>query len=443
MDKRYPVKKKIRMIYLSMSILVLVLFSVVMKHVLLQEKKSLQHSTESKLPYGNYLPDSENPMIRVVIKTNGFRHITHMEVKMTCDQGLIVTSDGNNSEYSKGEVLHILPDDVRFQNGSIQVESKNSHGKITVNSLERGYGVPSYQGKMELFCTAEGIVIVNELPLEEYLYAVVPSEMPSAYEMEALKCQAVCARSYAYCQMKAFGYPEYEAHVDDSTSYQVYGNSLEKETTTQAVRETAGQTLTYQEQTVKTYYYSTSCGKSTNLAAWGTPMTEENKYLSGVAICDEEGNDYEKTLPWYRWSLQIPAKQMSDLVELNTGKEIGTLKNIKITKTGQGGVVLQLELVGTKSSIFIDTENKIRQALGGSGCQVKKQDGSTTICSKLLPSAFFKISKNGEQYVIEGGGYGHGIGMSQNGANAMAKTGKDYETILQFFYPGAKVKMTC
>ena len=136
----------------------------------------------------------------------------------------------------------------------------------------------------------------------------------------------------------------------------------------------------------------------------------------------------------------MPEKMMSDLIELNTGKEIGLLQNISVTKQGVGGIALQIVATGTEGEITVDTENKIRSALGGSGYEIVKNDGTIVKSTKLLPSAFFTIAKTGGNYIIEGGGYGHGIGMSQNGANEMAKAGKTYEEILQFFYPGTEVK---
>ena len=240
--------------------------------------------------------------------------------------------------------------------------------------------------------------------------------------------------------MLAFGYPEYSAHVDDSVSYQVYGNSQEQETTIRAVQETAGQRLWHQNQVVKTYYYSTSCGHSTSIEAWGSTLTDANQYLKGVSICNGEGKAYEEQLPWYRWKAVVPEQTMSNLIELNTGKEIGTLQNISVTKQGVGGVAIQIVATGTKGNITVDTENKIRSALGGSGYEITKHDGTIVKSTKLLPSAFFTIAKTGGNYIIEGGGYGHGIGMSQNGANEMAKAGKTYGEILQFFYPGTEVK---
>ena len=98
--------------------------------------------------------------------------------------------------------------------------------------------------------------MVNELPLEEYLFSVVPSEMPASYPLEALKAQAICARTYAYGHMLRAGYPRYGAHVDDSTSYQVYNNITEADSTTTAVKETYGQMILTDEGTVANTYYS-------------------------------------------------------------------------------------------------------------------------------------------------------------------------------------------
>ena len=95
---------------------------------------------------------------------------------------------------------------------------------------------------------------------------------------------------------------------------------------------------------------------------------------------------------------------------------------------------------GDKGSVTVDTENKIRRALGGSGYEIQKQDGNTVASSALLPSAFFTIGKEGDTFVIKGGGYGHGIGMSQNGANEMARKGKTYIDILTLFFPGITVE---
>ena len=156
--------------------------------------------------------------------------------------------------------------------------------------MERGCGIPSYAGVIEVFSSEEGMAVINELSLDQYLCKVVPSEMPASYEMEALKAQAVCARSYAVRQMGDYAYPEYKAHVNDSTEFQVYNNSYTAESSSQAVIETDGQVVRYQGDIATTYYYSTSCGKTTNMEAWGSAPNEGNAYLQSVPVCGDTGD---------------------------------------------------------------------------------------------------------------------------------------------------------
>lgn len=380
----------------------------------------------------------DNPNIRVLLMTKGYVDIVHPSVSVSAGGGLSVAWGEETQEVAAGEQAAFAPDDPRFQSGNIRIAAKDG-GEILLNSIERSYGTPSYAGTLELRTTAEGIVIINELPLETYLCKVVPSEMPASYELEALKAQAVCARSYAYRQMQGYGYPEYEAHVNDGTDYQVYGNSQAQESTNRAVMETQGQVVRYQGQIVTTYYYSTSCGKTAGLEAWGTKSSEADQYLQSVEVKDESG-DYEAGLPWYRWETKIPAGTLSDLVGQNTGTDIGTLQNIEVTKSGAGGVALEICATGDAGTVTVDTENKIRRALGGSGYEIVKQDGTTVASSALLPSAFFTIEKEGDTFIISGGGFGHGIGMSQNGANEMAKKGKSYIDILTLFFQNVEIR---
>ncbi len=373
-----------------------------------------------------------NPNIRVLIMTNGYANIVHPSVEMSSASGFCITFGDQTQEAGPEQPLTFAPDDPRFQSGQIRVSAKDG-GEIALNSIQRGCGTPSYAGVIELRTTAEGIAVINELPVETYLCRVVPSEMPCTYELEALKAQAVCARSYAYQQMQSFAYPEYEAHVNDSTDYQVYGNSLPQEATNQAVAETGGQVVRYQDRLVTTYYYSTSCGKTAGVEAWGTAPNAENQYLQSVEVKDEQG-DYEAGLPWYRWEAKIPAGTLSALISQNTGTNVGTLQSVEVTRSGAGGVALQICATGDAGSVTVDTENKIRRALGGSGYEIVNQAGTAAASTALLPSAFFTIRREGDVFIISGGGFGHGIGMSQNGANEMAKKGKNYIDILTMFF---------
>ena len=318
---------------------------------------------------------ADNPDIRVLLLSTGYQNEAHPLVSVSAGAGFVLESGTGREEIPAGQVLDIRPDDARFAGGLIRLRARDG-GDLTVHSIERGCGQPSYQGTLELRPTAEGVILINELPVESYLCRVLPSEMPASYELEALKAQAVCARSYAYRQMESFGYPEYEAHVNDSTDYQVYGNSAAQETSNRAVEETAGQVLCFQGQIVTAYYYSTSCGRTTSLEAWGTPPDAQNQYLQSVEVGDGAG-DYEKDLPWYRWEAKIPVQTLSNLAGLNLRQDLGMLTKVEVTKRGPGDVALEVTFTGEKGSAAVQTENKIRRAFGGSGYEIPWKNPAT------------------------------------------------------------------
>ena len=398
---------------------------------------SKQSDFESKLPWIKKEDTVNN--IRVLLRSNGFQNITHEEVIVSSNNGLKIIGVEDEIIVSGEQQYKITPEQNMIKNGMVRVQPLVETEEVWIHSLQRGLGLARYQGILDLYATAEGIVVVNELPVEVYLEHVVPSEMPVSYEMEALKVQAVCARSYAYRQMQGMAYPEYGANVDDSTSFQVYGNSEKQEKTTLAVRETAGEVVGYKNEVAATYFFSTSCGKTTDTEAWNLSNNEDYPYLKHVEVNDEENDDYERSLPWYRWWTRISKKQVENWIELEMKTEIGELTSLEVTKVGAGGVVCELKAVGTQGKLVIMTENKIRKALGDTSIRITRNDGSIVQGSDLLPSAFFTIEESGDDYILKGGGYGHGIGMSQNGANEMAKRGVEYKEILSFFYPGTVI----
>lgn len=335
-----------------------------------------------------------------------------------------------------------------------------------------------YQGILELRKYAEGYAVVSELPIEQYLCSVVPSEMPVSYELEALKAQAVCARSYAYIQLEHGDYAAFGAHVDDTTNYQVYNKQSRDEKTTTAVLDTAGTVISYQGETAEAYYFSTSAGVTGNGDAWHLDQDPKYGYLSGNLIQEGGGEidlsteeafaafienpdaaAYENGKPFYRWkavgdfSSEETQKKMKEI--LLTRKErtpedilffnqkdkqkesmdgFGNLVRLSITKRSNSGIILQLKMEYEKGSILVGNEYNVRAILGAGVTDLTLSDGSKRE-SALLPSAYTTLVplENGT-YSMTGGGYGHGIGMSQNGAQAMALTGKSCEEILKFFF---------
>lgn len=466
--------------------------------------------------------------IRVLLKSADYGGRFHEGVSLKGDTEYVVrygAYDNMADEvHPAGEEVTIDSTSAYFQSDRIYIIPSVLTGKITLSNVTRSQGAPSYRGIIELVKTQEGMVVINEVPLEEYLYSVVPSEMPSSYPKEALKAQAVCARTYAYSHMIKAAYPQYGAHVDDSTSYQVYNNILEQETTTTAAKETYGQLLYTgdSDELAGTYYYSTSCGLGSDASVWGSsaagmeylkprainqesmekvlaaaerrdegtldgqeePASTQGQSvltdidLVGQAMTDEEtfasfiqtknSDDFEVSEGWYRWTYTVSAIDKAHMLEAiqkryeaNSSqvltldkngeyvsqevKELGTITDLYIAKRGSGGVASELVIVTDKKTLKILTEHNIRYILNDGKTKIYRQDGSEIASPNLLPSAFFIINASKEKenvvgYTLAGGGFGHGAGMSQNGARSMAKAGYLAEEILRFFYEGCSIR---
>ena len=397
--------------------------------------------------------------IRVIIKTSGFRDIFFNEAVFCADSGMIVETGEESYETAPGETVVFNSDTEDFNEGRIKLIPKS--GEIQFQSVNRGVGTPSYGGTLEVSLYDEGIVVVNEVGIEDYLKKVVPSEMPSGFNLEALKCQAVCARSYAYTELSNNYYSAYGAHIDDSIQFQVYNNSPRAESTDTAVDETAGQVLSYNGEVVKTYYYSTSCGSTTDVTLWGNTtenypyfvaecvggvdrgltLTVESEFNTFIKGENEADYDYDCTL--YRWSMEESVKEISEGFARSTGKNVGNIKDIEVLERVNGGAAVKVKVTGDKGETVIDSESAIRSAFGNGNVDMNTKSGTTRYAN--LPSTFCVFEKVTEGkkltgFKITGGGYGHGIGMSQNAANKMAES-MTYAQILEFFYRGTTLTL--
>lgn len=390
--------------------------------------------------------------IRVIIKTSGFRDIFFDETVFCADSGMIVETGEESYETAPGEAVVFNADTEDFNQGRIRLIPKS--GEIQFQSVNRGVGTPSYGGTLEVSRYDEGIVVVNEVAIEDYLKKVVPSEMPSGFNLEALKCQAVCARSYAYTELSNNYYSAYGAHIDDSIQFQVYNNSPRADSTDAAVDATAGQVLSYNGEVVKTYYYSTSCGSTTDVTLWGNTtenypyfvaecvggidkgltLTIESEFNTFIKSENEADYDYDCTL--YRWSMEESVKEISEDFARSTGKNVGNITDIEVLERVNGGAAVKVKVTGDKGETVIDSESAIRAAFGNANVDMNTKSGTTRYAN--LPSTFCVFEKVTEGkkltgFKITGGGYGHGIGMSQNAANKMAES-MTYAQILEFFY---------
>lgn len=398
--------------------------------------------------------------IRVLVMDTGFESVFHKEIRLKSDVALTLKHQDGEETLDAGTELVIKKDDERLKTGRLSIEPVDHQKTISVLNIERGHGTPAYFGRFEVSLESDGLLLLNELDIEDYLTKVVPSEMPPSYELEALKVQAVCARTYAYRQIKENAYSQYGAHVDDSTNYQVYNNVESSDKTDMAVKETYGEMVFIGEETAETFYFSTSCGHTTDGTIWGASLSDY-PYLKGVLLSDnKETKDYtsdevfvpfikgegertfDSSFPLYRWTTTFTSKGLEQVIG-----NIGTVKSVTVTERGTGGIARAVKITGSDGTKTLKGQTQIRNILGNKSLEYKRNDGKTMTGWASLPSAFITIEETAQNeetgartFTIYGGGYGHGVGMSQNGSQEMARQGKSYKEILAFFYTGVEVR---
>lgn len=356
-----------------------------------------------------------DPVIRVLLTTTDFSSRFHDEVKVS---------------YNGKEVTY-KTEEVKQKGNKIRIPAQKDG--IQILSIERQSGNPVYEGSIEIIPEEEGLEVINELSLEKYLTRVVPSEMPATYEKEALKAQAVCARTYAWKQIQERALKELEADVDDSVSFQVYGNIAPQEAATEAVKETESQILCQNGEAVEAYYFSTSAGVTSTDEIWGSPSAAP--YLKSVPC------QFDDEEPWSSWMVEIPWEMLEKRAEEKMGKE-KTLQAVSVVKRSESGAATGLEIVMDDGESFeIENEYEIREFLAPTDCTITESNGAETIGGKLLPSAYMELERTKDGNLsVTGKGYGHGVGMSQTGANRMAEQGYDYREILDYFFQNVTIQ---
>ncbi len=308
-----------------------------------------------------------------------------------------------------------------------------------------------FSGILYLYAENDSIYAVHEVDLEEYTANVVPGEMPSYYPEEALKAQAVCARTYALHHLDAR--KEHHADVDDTVACQVYNNTGRKKKTNQATADTKGEIIADTKgKAAQLYFYSTSYGFCSMDDVWNETSTspflqqvylgKENRSLSSLEDFDAyirsgDQGAWESDAPWFRWQLTLPMETLQAYVNAKD-PGAGALTDIRITKRATGFAAKELTLICENKTITINDEYAIREFLSPDGLPLKNQTETVTD-KKVLPSSYFTIDETKENgklisVTLYGGGYGHGVGMSQNAAKAMAEAGMSYTQILSEFF---------
>jgi stage II sporulation protein D len=328
------------------------------------------------------------------------------------------------------------------------------------------FNTRNYRGNIYIRRMATGVVnVANQLGFEEYLYGVVPSEMPNSWPMEALKAQAVAARNYGLYNFGKHASDGYD--VDSSTDCQAYeGYSHENARTTQAVNETAGKLVLYNDKIIPAYFHSSSGGRtedSENVWSYNLP------YIRGV------DDSYGLGSPYDNWTKKFDKAAIK--AKLTAAKiDVGDITDLVPLEISENGRVTKLQIVGTTGSQVLEKE-KVRSIFGYSDIkstwynistdadlfvkdgtnnkpelnrasevyvvsatgvtklsspnnQFSIKDQSTVITSNIIP----------QYYSFNGHGWGHGLGMSQYGAKGMAEAGFNYVQILEHYFTGTEVK---
>jgi stage II sporulation protein D len=290
-------------------------------------------------------------------------------------------------------------------NGSIALGQWRSD-QLTIEPTGDGYvwiGDRWYRGKTRLVRQGSGITAVNQLKLEDYLYSVVGAEAFPSWPQEALKAQAVAARTYALYKLSRSGNRFYD--LDPTTASQVYkGLNSEYLSTQDAVNATVGQALTYGGKVIMAVFHSSSGGHTENVEdVW----TSRLPYLRGVV-------DYDQEAPVFQWTKTFSVSEVSRLIG-----GVGNIRSMIPERTTPLGRILSLKIIGDRG--------------------VKKLSGAQFRKVLDLRSTLFTIAADKGIFQVEGRGYGHGIGLSQWGTYSLAQQGVGYQQILAHYYKNASL----
>jgi stage II sporulation protein D len=363
-------------------------------------------------------------------------------------------------------------------------------------STTRQNRVPEYPGELWLETRGNGLLVVNTVDFQDYLKRVLPSEMPISFHPEALKAQAVAARTYAYSRQQTTTFwKQFGADVDDSVSEQVYNNTRTHPTTDAAVDATYNQILTFQNAPIQAFYFSTSPGSTANIEeVWmdrsavpylrartqTNPITvsidSESEALAFFQNWNPEGFfDADSSL--WRWRVSLSRTELEALLSRTLpeqarasprfvltpegalspdapGFALGALQRVGALRRTSSGFISELEIQTSTGRFIVRRESNIRNLLrpnntftGGNDVLLERWRGEPRLNFPALPSSAFALQKERDadgtlqRITFWGGGFGHGVGMSQFGAHGLGKLGYDYQQILQHFYPGTELKL--
>jgi stage II sporulation protein D len=427
---------------------------------------------------------SAEQLIRVGLSDNNFSKLQHDTVTIS-STGIFNVIDKSTGS----SLISLTPSDtlkISADNYNINIYANNKKinfdqlpltikpacgSSIILQNLIRKGKPAAYSGEIEINKIGNGnkLGIINILPIEDYLKGVVPAEIPVSFGSEAVKAQAIAARNYSI-RPRTKIYHDFD--VCDTVRSQVYyGKNIENPVSDNAIQDTTGLFALYDGNIILALYSSTSGGYTED---YENAFTEAGStvfpsssipYLKGkpdnininILNTDDEAESFYTSSPtsfeneskYYRWNVSWTATELEKILEQtlaqnsNSGfitpkfaknQKLGSIKNIQILKRGVSGKAIQIEVETTYGRWNIKKELIIRKIF--------------QYQNKLLPSANIVVKKiyNSNDDLTEitfiGGGYGHGVGMSQYGAGFLSKNGWTFDEILQHYYSGISIGTT-
>ncbi|MFZ4858744.1 MAG: SpoIID/LytB domain-containing protein [Desulfuromonadaceae bacterium] len=321
--------------------------------------------------------------------------------------GILVTNEG-------GEPLVMsLPVTVKPLKDGLLAGGK-LHRRLSFSASSAVYvNNKPYRGLAELSVADKGILVVNQLPLEEYLVGLINCEISSAWPIDAVKAQAIIARTYAVNRKNSREAAPY--HLESSVIDQVYdGCLIEDSRARRAVLDTSGEVLTFGGAVIQAFYHS-SCGGRTEDSenAWGVSLP----YLKGVGCL------YCLTSPsGTAWEYKLSLKDLEERLRLG-GYKVSGLYDVKPGLPNSRGRLKSVSLLGSKGSGSI-TGEQFRKAVGYG----------------FIKSTRFTLKNSRNEISFSGSGNGHGVGLCQWGAKQRALDGFSSGEILSYYYPGTVLK---
>lgn len=359
--------------------------------------------------------------IRVMVAQN----VAQIEIQGD-DRLAVRTLEGQALDVASPAILTVTSRGVMLGKSRVlseRVTIEPSSGPLTVSTMIGNGGTAESRGTatlarwqvrggLNVWQRGKGLLVVNEVDVEDYVMGVVPGEVNAGWHPEVLKAQAVAARTYALYQRTLSTGREYDvvAGIQD----QVYqGTRGVDERVARAVQATKGAVVSHHGRPIYAAFSSTAAGPTEDaLNVWSKDLP----YLRGVDCPFDSGS------PYYRWRVSVPFDRLEQNLR-QSGVSVGTIASLTPFAYSRAGRVTRLRILHSGGELILRGED-LRKVVGYS----------------TLPSTRFEVEAAAQDLIFRGFGSGHGVGMCQWGAKQLAELGYSFRTILAYYYPGTDIR---